>query len=267
MERVIDLLKVFASILIIALSASILFGTISRITAISGGVETVISELTQEADKSQLGMIDGNQFSGSTVVQYVGEYNQLYPIQIFTNTKPEGFFSSEGIYDYSSEYYVAPNKQFYGKLIRNDNDAIIALMFVQTEITPFPEFDYSRVSEISEAILLDRQIATAQYKIDDIFYELKPVYESLESLREDTQKLQDQYEVQIAENAFALYREKMSLENEQVSNQLLTQQIQEARQRLANAIVLYEEYEALLAIGDVEQYPMWKDGEKSDIFE
>lgn len=122
----------------------------ARDTASNGAGQ--ISKLNAEFNESDKVMYDGLEVSGSEVINVINKYkNEEVGVNVITKKSDKSYiyridsekgenYLKERILDSSvkeaqnilSDFYINPNAQFMGEVIRDSNNAIIGLRFIQS---------------------------------------------------------------------------------------------------------------------------------------
>ncbi len=159
--------QTFIVLAISLIVASFLIVTTFNLTSISNDMVQSSSH-----EISQLITVDNSDFAslkttmtGLEVKELIYKYNEngLYTLTV-TEAFQEGFYSSSGIEDTGSLRYVKDDSVFTGILVRNDNNVIVAVQFVEEGQSPV---DYDPIAAEDNKTTIDNQIAIRQLEILD----------------------------------------------------------------------------------------------------
>jgi len=108
---------------------------------LSNTATSQMSELNDDISNSDIKMYDGSYVTGSEVVNFIkkqlGDYaaSQTAPIYVYVKTVSENTYDNgnniANIKNFSHNMYIKPTSSFLGKVVKNINNVIIGVNFIQ----------------------------------------------------------------------------------------------------------------------------------------
>lgn len=130
------------SALVTAMFAVILFMTVKESRQVGLAATIKMGELNEDIKNSGIMKYDDNEVQGSDVVncmkEILGDYteSETAPLYIYIETSSTtrtytNKSAIEDIRDFSDPHYIKPTSLFDGKVVKNLNDVIVGIRFIQ----------------------------------------------------------------------------------------------------------------------------------------
>ena len=150
--------SMLAAICLIVLSSGVVkFGEDATRNAVE------LSQDLTSIEQADFGRVQRNNISGMETVHLLQKYDSSgYKHLIVTKGNPEGSYSIDSVNDIHSDLYVNPGSIFRGSVVRDENDNIYAVKFVEKDV-PDVKFDINEADAVGQS--MESRIQEAQYAL------------------------------------------------------------------------------------------------------
>ena len=139
---VVKILILAASVIITCIIVAVGMHGVEVSKQLSNTAIAQVTDLNNELKDSGIKKYDGISVMGSEVInvmkKYLGDYEEdaTGPLYVYVDTEDlkityynKAYFSD--IIDFTDEHYIKPTATFLGEVIKNENDVIVGINFVQ----------------------------------------------------------------------------------------------------------------------------------------
>lgn len=263
MTRALKIVEYAVIALFVGISISYAVILLARGNPIQEEINNQLLVLQNSVDTATMSAFSDKVITGTQVIQYTNRFAAMYPVQIVTGERPEGFYTVMGITDPTSDTYVDGSLEFLGKVVKDDNGRIVAIQFVQKGCA-IPEYDVNEAKAITEAIAMDKSLAEAQFKLDTVKYNNRDKFAQIRELKKQIENLKDKCIVLESKSMFDHLKLDYSIKSENDSMADVYNRLAILQSQVNEMQDLVDEYERLLSIGNIAEYPVVIEGSEGE---